>query len=1090
MKKNTTRKAKKIVITVLLVFFGIQQSALSVWATPGDVLDGTIEAIYNASPLAGQTIPSGSTIDIAVTLDMEDDPDQGFVASSNLIPFLTDAMGNELPATFTIVAGQEGGFSLTLDPALTTGNYQLILGNTVAQPFAQGQILFSVINTQAGGAAIPVAQPETIFVVDGYATTPNLTGQLELTVNSQIEINTFLFLSTSTDFQKTYLEPYGSTLIIEDTNPDTPMIDALSTGLLIKNPNTIDGEYLLTIDTTFSIGETYTLTVVNELLQPLEENLNNQITFTVVEPSLLHAQFGTKDQLRIATNSPVYIPLRAFYSDKPTTAIDLAKSSDVSFLLTNTLGINVDPSLYTISFLSNTAFVISITQSESYTLMLLDASGSIMFDTQDISVVPQITDMNVLIQTNPVALDSYLIFTTQYLFEEANTLTNTSLDSVYPHIYKKIGENMYELAIDSVANLNTNGVYAAKMNTDLNGVELSPGTYAIAALSYTLEGDFEPISNATGLTFYEFELVEEEAIPDDPQKTFSALTRDTNHNGHLDHILVTFPDNINKNTTVVPLMEVDGYIVSAEAWVHEDAEGNTKTLLLEISKEDILDTNALCDNTMPGNTCETGLTPMVTLTSSFQQIGLKNVIPADGANPIIYSFDSGAIPGEQFYNQSNPKFSESIQVGTIPSSAFGATCPILENCIFVLYNTTFSTNTFSIAPMPESDTQLQFIFGDQSKYSFAESGMTLPKLLITYDGLVLDQAGNPLLAHPINTILLDSTANLNAIEQDSSFDITSYVEYLGMPVSAMNLPSDISLIVSSTIEDSTIVSKGNGVYTISIPTSTATGTYELMLDTDSITSNKLAFTVIEKQTILDEPAQKSPPENLGGSGGGGGGGSIPINHAPHAVIKEILTSISSGTAMTVDGTLSNDPDNDPLFFSWNFGDGTSTELSTLDAILSHIYTTPGAYTITLKVQDSNHASDTASIMVTVLTEKELVEDKIPQTSTTTVDTNIPTQTNTIIEIPINNTQTNNQIKQSTLQEENTDETLENKADTSEEIIEESPNKALEPARITTTTLETPEGAVPPWLTWLFGSTTVVAAVWTGILANRYRKYVA
>jgi PKD repeat protein len=68
-----------------------------------------------------------------------------------------------------------------------------------------------------------------------------------------------------------------------------------------------------------------------------------------------------------------------------------------------------------------------------------------------------------------------------------------------------------------------------------------------------------------------------------------------------------------------------------------------------------------------------------------------------------------------------------------------------------------------------------------------------------------------------------------------------------------------------------------------------------------------------------------------------------------------------GQEISFDGSQSFDPNEDPLVFAWDFGDGvTSTSETT-----SHIYQNPGEYLITLTVDDGM-ASSTATTTIKIL----------------------------------------------------------------------------------------------------------------------------
>ncbi|MBN2372940.1 S8 family serine peptidase [bacterium] len=65
--------------------------------------------------------------------------------------------------------------------------------------------------------------------------------------------------------------------------------------------------------------------------------------------------------------------------------------------------------------------------------------------------------------------------------------------------------------------------------------------------------------------------------------------------------------------------------------------------------------------------------------------------------------------------------------------------------------------------------------------------------------------------------------------------------------------------------------------------------------------------------------------------------------------------------ITFDGSGSNDPDNDPLTYSWDFRDGSTST----DASPSHAYTSGGTYTVTLVVNDGRTGSEPASITLSI-----------------------------------------------------------------------------------------------------------------------------
>jgi glucose/arabinose dehydrogenase len=86
------------------------------------------------------------------------------------------------------------------------------------------------------------------------------------------------------------------------------------------------------------------------------------------------------------------------------------------------------------------------------------------------------------------------------------------------------------------------------------------------------------------------------------------------------------------------------------------------------------------------------------------------------------------------------------------------------------------------------------------------------------------------------------------------------------------------------------------------------------------------------------------------------------NHAPTA--RATATPDHGSTPLTVQfgGTTSSDPDNDPLTYSWDLnGDGTFGD--SVSPTPSFTYTTPGNYTIRLRVSDPAGNSDTTTLPI-------------------------------------------------------------------------------------------------------------------------------
>ncbi len=90
-------------------------------------------------------------------------------------------------------------------------------------------------------------------------------------------------------------------------------------------------------------------------------------------------------------------------------------------------------------------------------------------------------------------------------------------------------------------------------------------------------------------------------------------------------------------------------------------------------------------------------------------------------------------------------------------------------------------------------------------------------------------------------------------------------------------------------------------------------------------------------------------------------GNPPPNQDPEAVLDADTATGPAPLSVSFDGRRSDDPDGDPLSFSWSFGDGaTSTQGSA-----THTYSEPGTYSATLTVSDGLGGTGTATWPVSV-----------------------------------------------------------------------------------------------------------------------------
>lgn len=114
---------------------------------------------------------------------------------------------------------------------------------------------------------------------------------------------------------------------------------------------------------------------------------------------------------------------------------------------------------------------------------------------------------------------------------------------------------------------------------------------------------------------------------------------------------------------------------------------------------------------------------------------------------------------------------------------------------------------------------------------------------------------------------------------------------------------------------------------------------------------------------INDCAAAPPPGGGGGTPPPGGGGGTPPptgNLAPTADAGGPYTA-TVNFVVTFDGSLSSDPEGDPLTYTWDFGDGTiGTGVAP-----THTYTTACIYTVTLIVNDGNQDSFPATTTATI-----------------------------------------------------------------------------------------------------------------------------
>ena len=101
------------------------------------------------------------------------------------------------------------------------------------------------------------------------------------------------------------------------------------------------------------------------------------------------------------------------------------------------------------------------------------------------------------------------------------------------------------------------------------------------------------------------------------------------------------------------------------------------------------------------------------------------------------------------------------------------------------------------------------------------------------------------------------------------------------------------------------------------------------------------------------------------------------NRPPTAMVSADRTAGAAPLTVNFNGSASSDPDDDPITFDWDFGDGTPHSGAEQP---SHTYTTVGNYTATLTVTDSHGATDSRSVQITVGNDPPIVSIDDPAPS--------------------------------------------------------------------------------------------------------------
>jgi len=103
------------------------------------------------------------------------------------------------------------------------------------------------------------------------------------------------------------------------------------------------------------------------------------------------------------------------------------------------------------------------------------------------------------------------------------------------------------------------------------------------------------------------------------------------------------------------------------------------------------------------------------------------------------------------------------------------------------------------------------------------------------------------------------------------------------------------------------------------------------------------------------------PWELGGFNTSSGGPFLLDPQLPPTACISAPSEANEGQTINLDGSCSSNPDGDPLTYSWDFGDGTTST----DVTTTRTYTDDDTYTVTLTVDDGGGGQDSATTTVTV-----------------------------------------------------------------------------------------------------------------------------
>jgi hypothetical protein len=162
----------------------------------------------------------------------------------------------------------------------------------------------------------------------------------------------------------------------------------------------------------------------------------------------------------------------------------------------------------------------------------------------------------------------------------------------------------------------------------------------------------------------------------------------------------------------------------------------------------------------------------------------------------------------------------------------------------------------------------------------------------------------------------------------------------------------------------------------------------MVTDSRGASFTTLPFRIFISDVPNDETGSGGGIEDGGGGGGGDGGGTPPANQPPTAVAKPLPETVRAtskqGAEVHLDGSASNDPDGDPLTYSWSENGRVIAEGAIVDVVLP-----VGKHSIVLTVTDDKGASHSAApvtieVLPRPLSVSSVTPAKFTQSGTTTI----------------------------------------------------------------------------------------------------------